>query len=129
MKKLTKQEENIIYELLDNANDESVTQNILETIGRENWSRAILSSTDKNHLTREQLKLYHSMGGGYSAEEVSEHLYEWEIEEAIAEALENKGVSVLLYENRDYLAALREGIEIFEGIDVEQIKQNIMEER
>lgn len=129
MKKLTKQEENIIYELLDNANDESVTQNILETIGRENWSRAILSSAFYSHLNEEQQDLYHSMGGGYSPEEVSEHLYEWEIEEAIAEALENKGVSAILYENRDYLIALREGKETFEGIDIEQIKQNIMEER
>ena len=129
MKKLTRQQEDIICELLSDSENKEFKQELLTLIGEQNWTRSILSSARNKYLTEAQLEHFYSLGGHFSTEEVSEHLYEWEIEEAIAEALENKGVSAILYENRDYLIALREGKETFEGIDIEQIKQNIMEER
>ena len=128
MDKLTNREEDIVSEFLDNSKSAEFTQEILRIIGEENWTRGILSDTSQEHLTIKQLKLYESLGGGYSVDEVSKDLFEHRIERQIRKKLKSNGITAYLYENEDYLSALREGQEIFEGLDVEQIKNDLLME-
>lgn len=128
MDKLTRQQEDIICELLHHSHIEEVTQYILEQIGDENLSRRVLSSAHNKCLNESQIDYFHSLGGHFSVDEVSEHIYERRIERAIAKELKAQGATSYLYENKDYLIALRNGQEIFEGLDVEQIKKDLIME-
>ena len=96
-------------------------QCILETLGRENWTRDILIES-VSYLTEEQEDLLESLGGGYTSEEIDEHLHNDDINFEIAEKLKEQGVSHYLYENEEYLDEIREGKLICEGINVEEIK-------
>ena len=128
MDKLTKSQEDVVRKFLSRSNSAEFTQEILRIIGEENWTRRLLNDTFKSHLTVEQKIIFKSLGGGYSAEDVSEHLRDWNIEDAISEELKERGVSSYLYKNEDYLSALRNGQEIFEGLDVAQIKNDLLME-
>ena len=70
MDKLTRKQEEGLYKLLHHIHDEKVTQHILEVLGKENWTRDILSECD--YLTDEQEDLFESLGGGYTCEEMDE---------------------------------------------------------
>ena len=72
MDKLTKQQEDIICELLHCSYSEEISQFILETIERHNWTRSILAS-DPSFLNEEQRELYFQLGGGYKMNEVKEY--------------------------------------------------------
>ena len=71
MDKLTRQQEDIISELLHHCHQEEIAQYILRTIGEHNWTRGILSCSPE-FLTEEQEDLYDSLGGGYTQDEVDE---------------------------------------------------------
>lgn len=122
MDKLTKQQQSGISKLVHHIHDENVLQCILETIGKENWTRVILANCSISLLTAEQDELLESMGGLYTADEIIEHLENDDINFEIAEKLKGQGVTHYLYENEDYLNEIREGKIICEGIDVEEIK-------
>jgi len=122
MDKLTKQQQSGISELVHHIHDEKVLQCILETIGRENWTRAILANCSISLLNEEQEEILESLGGLYEWEEIEEHLHNDDINFEIAEKLKEQGVTHYLYENEDYLDEIREGKIICEGIDVEEIK-------
>lgn len=123
MDKLTKQQQSGISKLVHHICDEKVLQCILETIGKENWTRDILGNVfSMSYLTEEQDELLESMGGLYTADEIIEHLENDDINFEIAEKLKGQGVTHYLYENEDYLNEIREGKIICEGIDVEEIK-------
>lgn len=128
MDKLTRQQEDIICKLLHHSHSEEVTQYILCRIGRENWTRDVLSSCAEFH-TLEQEDLYESLGGGYDADEIDEIIECDAINEEIAEQLKLQGITSYLYENEDYLNAIRTGEIVIEGIDVEQIKMLVVEEQ
>ena len=128
MDKLTRQQEDVICELLHHSHSEEVTQYILEQIGNENLSRRVLSSVHNKCLNESQIDYFHSLGGHFSVDEVSEHIYERRIERAIAKELKVQGATSYLYKNEDYLNAIRAGEIIIEGIDVEQIKKLVIEE-
>ena len=121
MEKLTKQQEEGIWMLLSKIHNEEVVQCILETLGRENWTRAILIES-VSYLTEEQEDLLESLGGGYTSEEIDEILHNDDINFEIAEKLKEQGVTHYLYENEEYLDEIREGKIICEGIDVGEIK-------
>lgn len=127
MDKLTRQQEDIICELLHHSHSEEVTQYILGRIGRENWTRGVLSSCAEFH-TLEQEDLYESLGGGYDADEIDKEILIDSINEEIVEQLKAQGVIHYLYENEDYIDAIRTGEIIVEGIDVEQIKKLVIDE-
>ena len=127
MDKLTRQQEDIICELLHHSHSEEVTQYILGRIGRENWTRGVLSSCAEFH-TLEQEDLYESMGGGYSIDEIDAHTDIALINAEIAEQLKLQGITSYLYENEDYIDAIRTGEIIVEGINVEQIKKLVIDE-
>lgn len=57
MDKLTRQQEDLVCELLHCSYNEEITQFILETIGEDNWTRSILGS-DPSFLTEKQKTLY-----------------------------------------------------------------------
>ena len=123
MNKLTKQQQSGISKLVHHIRDEKVLQCILETIGKENWTRDILGNVfSMSYLTEEQNELLESMGWLYTADEIIEHLENDDINFEIAEKLKGQGVTHYLYENEDYLNEIREGKIICEGIDVEEIK-------
>ena len=123
MDKLTKQQQSGISKLVHHIRDEKVLQCILETIGKENWTRDILGNVfSMSYLTEEQDELLESMGGLYTADEIIEHLENDDINFEIAEKLKGQGVTHYLYENEDYLNEIREGKIICEGIDVEEIR-------
>ena len=122
MDKLTKQQQSGISELVFHIQNENVLQCILETIGKENWTRAILANCDISLLTTEQEELLESLGGLYTSDEIDEILHNDDINFEIAEKLKGQGVTHYLYENEDYLNEIREGKIICEGIDVEEIK-------
>ena len=128
MDKLTSNQKEVISELLFYSNSSEFTQEVLRIIGKDNWSREIMSDSVKNHLTHEQNIFFESLGGGYSTDEISKYLVERKIERRIAKELKSRGATAFLYENQDYLSALRNGQEIFEGIDVEQIKNDLLME-
>ena len=124
MKKLTKYEQDGIKKLLSDINNKKVVQCILETLGEKNWRRDILSSCYP-YLTEKQEEIFESLGGNYSSEELDE---EWDndgINSEIAKILKKQGVTHYLYENEDYLNEIREGKIVCDGIDVEDIKDNI----
>lgn len=127
MDKLTKQQEDIICELLHHSHSEEVTQYILERIGRENWTRGVLSSCAEFH-TLEQEDLYESLGGGYDADEIDKEILIDSINEEIVEQLKAQGVIHYLYENEDYIDAIRNGEIICENINVTEIKNTILME-
>lgn len=126
MEKLTKQELNGICELLHHTHTEEMTQHILNTIGKDNWTRDILSECS-GLMTEEQEDIFESLGGGYTCEEIDEHLHNDDINFEISEKLKEQGVTKYLYENEEYLNDIREGKIICEGVNVEEIKNMIME--
>ena len=99
-----------------------MTQHILNTIGKVNWTRDILSECSYDYLTEEQEDLFESLGGGYTSEEIDEHLHNDDINFEISEKLKEQGVTKYLYENEEYLDEIREGRIICEGIDIGEIK-------
>lgn len=121
MEKLTKQQLDGICELLHHTHNEEMTQYILNTIGKENWNRDVLSECG-GLMTEEQEDLFESFGGGYTLEEIDEILHNDDINFEISEKLKERGVIKYLYENEDYLNDIREGRIIYEGINVEDIK-------
>ena len=121
MEKLTRQELDGICELLHHTHTEEMTQYILNTIGRDNWTRDILSECG-GLMTEEQEELFESLGGGYTSEEIDEHLHNDDINFEISEKLKEQGVTRYLYENEEYLDEIREGRIICEGIDIDEIK-------
>lgn len=125
MDKLTKQELNGICELLHHTHTEEITQHILNTIGRDNWTRDVLSEC-QGLMTDEQEDLFESLGGGYTSEEIDEHLYNDDINFEISEKLKEQGVTKYLYENEEYLDEIREGRIICEGIDIDEIKNMLL---
>ena len=121
MEKLTRQELDGICELLHHTHTEEMTQHILNTIGRDNWTRNILSECG-GLMTEEQEDLFEALGGGYTSEEIDEHLHNDDINFEISEKLKEQGVTRYLYENEEYLDEIREGRIICEGIDIDEIK-------
>ncbi len=124
MERLTQQQEDIVCKLLDSSYSEEITQFILDVIEEHNWTRSILGS-DSSYLTEEQKELYYKLGGGYSMNEVKEEVEKSVTNQKIANILEERGVTKYLYENEEYLTAIREGEVICEGINVEEIKNMI----
>ena len=124
MEKLTKHEQDGIWKLLCHIHKKEVVQCILETLGEKNWSRGILSSCS-SYLTEKQEEMFESFGGDYSSEEIDAILHNDDINYEIAEKLRGQGVTHYLYENEDYLNEIREGKIVCEGIDVEDIKDEI----
>lgn len=127
MEKLTKQQERGICKLLHHTHTEEMTQHILNTIGRKNWTRDILSECSYDYLTEEQEDLFESLGGGYTCEEIDEILLIDDINFEISEKLKEQGVTKYLYENEEYLNEIREGRIICEGINVEEIKNMLLD--
>ena len=125
MEKLTKQQERGICKLLHHTHTEEMTQHILNTIGRKNWTRDILSECSYDYLTGEQEDLFESLGGGYTDEEMDEFIESLSINEEIIERLKEQGVSKYLYENEEYLEEIRRGTIICEGINIDEIKKMI----
>lgn len=126
MEKLTKQQEEGIWMLLSNINNSEIVQCILDTLGRENWTRDILIES-VSYLTEEQEDLLESLGGAYTEEESNKHVQNYIINSEIAEKLKEQGVTHCLYENEEYLDEIREGKIICEGIDLEEIKNMMYE--
>ena len=125
MDKLTRQQERGICKLLHHTHTEEMTQHILNTIGRKNWTRDILSECSYDYLTEEQEDLFESLGGGYTDEEMDEFIESLSINEEIIERLKEQGVSKYLYENEEYLEEIRRGTIICEGINIDEIKKMI----
>lgn len=121
MEKLTKHQQDGIAEMLHHIHNKEVIQCILETIGKDNWSRGILSNSS-SYLTDNQEDIFESLGGDYSSEEIDEILHNDDINYEIAEKLKEQGVTHYLYENEEYLDEIREGKIICEGVDVNEIK-------
>ena len=126
MDKLTKSQEDIVCKLLHCSYNEEITQFILDTIEEQNWTRNILGS-DPSFLTEEQKELYYNLGGGFKMNEVKEDVEIAVINQKIANILEEQGVTKYLYENEDYLTAIRTGEVICEGINVEEIKNMLLD--
>lgn len=127
MDKLTKQQERGICKLLHHTHTEEMTQHILNTIGKVNWTRDILSECSYDYMTEEQEDLFESLGGGYTSEEIDEILHNDDINFEISEKLKEQGVTKYLYENEEYLNDIREGKIICEGINVEEIKNMLLD--
>lgn len=121
MEKLTREQERGICKLLHHTHNEEMTQHILNTIGKVNWTRDILSECG-GLMTEEQEELFESLGGGYSSEEIDEILYIDDVNFEISEKLKEQGVTKYFYENEEYLNDIREGRIVCEGINVEDIK-------
>lgn len=127
MKKLNKEQERGICKLLHHTHSKEMTQYVLNTIGKVNWTRDVLSECSYDYLTEEQENLFESLGGGYTSEEIDEIILIDDINFEISEKLKEQGVTKYLYENEDYLNEIREGRIICEGIDVEDIKNNLFD--
>ncbi len=121
MEKLNKQQEQGICKLLHHIHNEDVVQHILETLGKDNWTRDILSEC-QGLMTEEQEDLFESLGGGYTCEEIDEILHNDDVNFEISEKLKEQGVTHFLYENEEYLNEIREGKIIYEGVNVNEIK-------
>ena len=121
MDKLTKQQLSGISELVHHIRNKEVIQCILETLGRDNWNRDILSNCVR-YLNDEQDIIFESLGGGYSSEEIDEILYNDNVNFEISEKLKEMGVVKYLCENEEYLDEIRKGKIVCEGINVEEIK-------
>ncbi len=126
MDKLTKQQEVIIRKLLHYSKSEEFSQFILNTIEEHNWSRDILGDTVE-FLTEKQEELYESLGGGYESEEIDKFIYNNNINLEISRKLREQGVTKYLYENEEYLDEIRNGSIICEGINVEEIKNMLLD--
>ena len=124
--KLTRQQEVIVRKLLHYSKSEEFSQFILNTIGKHNWTRNILSDTVE-FLTEEQEDLYESLGGGYDSEEIDEFIYNDRVNLEISRKLREQGITKYLCENEESLDEIRNGSIVCEGIDVEEIKNMIME--
>lgn len=124
MDKLTKQQLSGISELVHHIHNKEAIQCILETLGRDNWNRDILSNCVR-YLDDEQDNVLESLGGGYSSEEIDEILYNDDLNFEISEQLKEMGVTRYLYENEEYIEDIRKGTIICEGINVEEIKKNL----
>ena len=127
MDKLTREQEVIVRKLLHYSKSEEFSQFILKTIEEHNWTRDILSECSYDYMTEEQETLFESLGGGYTCEEIDEIIYNDNINFEISEKLKEQGVIKYLYENEDYLNDIREGIIIYEGIDIEEIKNMLLD--
>lgn len=125
MEKLTKQQEEGIWMLLSHINNSEIVQCILDTLGRENWTRDILIES-VSYLTKEQEDLLESLGGAYTEEESNKHVQNYIINSEIAEKLKEQGVTHYLYENEEYLDEIREGKIICEGINLKEITKNMI---
>lgn len=121
MEKLTREQERGICKLLHHTHNEEMTQHILNTIGKVNWTRDILSECG-GLMTEEQEELFESLGGGYTSEEIDEILHIDDVNFEISEKLKEQGVTKYFYENEEYLNDIREGRIVCEGINVEDIK-------
>ena len=124
MDKLTKQQLTGISELVHHIHNKEVIQCILETLGKDNWNRDILSNCVR-YLDDEQDNVLESLGGGYSGEEIDEILYNDNVNFEISEKLKEMGVVKYLCENEEYIEEIRTGTIICEGINVEEIKKNL----
>lgn len=122
--KLTRQQEVIVRKLLHYSKSEEFSQFILNTIGKHNWTRNILSDTVE-FLTGEQEDLYESLGGGFDSEEIDEFIYNDSVNLEISRKLREQGVTKYLCENEEYLDEIRNGSIVCEGIDVEKIKEEM----
>ena len=127
MEKLTREQERGICKLLHHTHNEEMTQHILNTIGKHNWTRDILSECSYDYMTEEQEDLYESLGGGYTDEEMDEFIESLSINEEIIERLKEQGVSKYLYENEEYLEEIRRGTIICEGINIDEIKNMLLD--
>ena len=127
MEKLTRQQEVIVRKLLHYSKSEDFSQFILNTIGKHNWTRNILSDTVE-YLTEEQEDLYESLGGGYDSEEIDEFIYNNSVNLEISRKLREQGVTSYLCENEEYLDEIRNGHIICDGINVEEIKRAIQKD-
>lgn len=125
MEKLTRQQEEVICELLHRSYNKEITQFILKSIGEGNWTRGMLSNCMSSFLTEEQNRLSRSLGGGYSINEMAKIGVETMINCRIADKLREQGVTKYLYENDEYLDAIRTGEVVCKGIDVEEIKNTL----
>lgn len=122
MEKLTKEQERGICKLLHHTHTEEMTQHILNAIGRNNWTRDVLSECS-GLMNEEQEDLFESLGGGYTDEEMDEFIESLSINEEIIKRLKEQGVSKYLYENEEYLEEIRRGTIICEGINIDEIKK------
>ena len=127
MEKLTKEQERGICKLLNHTHSKEMTQYVLNIIGKVNWTRDILSECSYDYMTEEQEDLFESLGGGYTSEEIDEILYNDDVNFEISEKLKEQGVTKYLYENEEYLNDIREGKIICEGINVEEIKNMLLD--
>lgn len=126
MEKLTKQQEVIVRKLLHHSHNKDFNQFVLNIIGEQNWTRDILGDSVE-FLTEEQEDLYESLGGGYTSEEIDECIYNDKVNLEISKKLKELGESSYLYANEEYLDEIRQGTIICEGINVEEIKNMIIE--
>ena len=126
MEKLTREQERGICKLLHHTHNEEMTQHILNTIGKDNWSRDILSECG-GLMNEEQEDLFESLGGGYTDEEMDEFIESLSINEEIIERLKEQRVSKYLYENEEYLEEIRRGTIICEGINIDEIKNMLLD--
>lgn len=126
MEKLTREQERGICKLLHHTHNEEMTQHILNTIGRDNWTRDILSECG-GLMNEEQEDLFESLGGVYTDEEMDEFIESLSINEEIIERLKEQGVSKYLYENEEYLEEIRRGTIICEGINIDEIKNMLLD--
>lgn len=78
-------------------------------------------------MTKEQEDLFESLGGGYTCEEIDEILHNDDINFEISEKLKEQGVTRYLYENEEYLNDIREGRIVCEGINIEDIKNMLLD--
>lgn len=133
MKKFKRSEEKVVGRILHCSHNKEVIQHILTTIGRENWTKSILSNCRMSYLTEEQKELSLSFGWGYTFDEMWDEAKISIHNKLIVEKLKEMGVSKYLYENDDYIDDIRNKVIICEGIDVDKImdlggmKKNINE--
>ena len=86
-----------------------------------------------SYLTEEQKEISHSLGWGYTFDEMWDEAKISIHNKLIVEKLKEMGVSKYLYENDDYIDDIRNKVIICEGIDVDKImdlrgmKKNINE--
>lgn len=127
MDKLTREQERGICKLLHYTHNKEITQHILNTIGKVNWTRDILSECSYDYMTKEQEDLFESLGGGYTCEDIDKILLIDDINYEISEKLKEQGVTKYLYENEEYLNDIREGRIVCEGINIEEIKNMLLD--
>ena len=101
-------------------------KNAYNTIIEHHFKLILIIIRKYFHTTEiEQEDLFESLGGGYTSDEIDEHLHNDDINFEISEKLKEQGVTKYLYENEEYLDEIREGRIICEGIDVDEIRKNL----